>query len=134
MVSAEIITKLNKYKMSYIEQTRKEIIEAYVFLRTNNMTIPSETLEFMKDSSLKALDQALTIPVVVSSKTGLIKPTQLKETDLSKLREVCQNYIDFIDNDVEYHEDNDFSNYIFEQALEVIYGKDIWGFVNNRQD
>jgi hypothetical protein len=51
--------------MSYIEQTRKEIIEAYVFLRTNNMTIPSETLEFMKDSSLKALDQALTIPVVV---------------------------------------------------------------------
>ena len=50
--------------MSYIEQTRKEIIEAYVFLRTNNMTIPSETLEFMKDSSLKALDQALTIPVV----------------------------------------------------------------------
>ena len=50
--------------MGYIEQTRKEIIEAYVFLRTNNMTIPSETLEFMKDSSLKALDQALTIPVV----------------------------------------------------------------------
>ena len=50
--------------MSYIEQTRKEIIEAYVFLRTNNMTIPIETLEFMKDSSLKALDQALTIPVV----------------------------------------------------------------------
>jgi hypothetical protein len=50
--------------MSYIEQTRKEIIEAYVFLRTNNMTIPSETLEFMKDSSLNALDQALTIPVV----------------------------------------------------------------------
>jgi hypothetical protein len=50
--------------MSYIEQTRKEIIEAYVFLRTNNMTIPSETLEFMKNSSLNALDQALTIPVV----------------------------------------------------------------------
>ena len=64
MVSAGIITELNKYKMSYIEQTRKEIIEAYTFLRTNNMTIPSETLEFMKDSSLKALDQALTIPVV----------------------------------------------------------------------
>jgi hypothetical protein len=59
--------------MSYIEQTRKEIIEAYVFLRTNNMTIPSETLEFMKDSSLKALDQALTIPDVVGN-----KPTDLK--------------------------------------------------------
>ena len=61
--------------MSYIEQTRKEIIESYVFLRTNNMTIPSETLEFMKDSSLKALDQALTIPDVVDSK-------RFTETDL----------------------------------------------------
>jgi hypothetical protein len=50
--------------MSAKEQVKKEIIEAYVFLRTNNMTIPRETLEFMKDSSLKALDQALTIPVV----------------------------------------------------------------------
>ena len=58
--------------MSYIEQTRKEIIEAYVFLRTNNMKIPSETLEFMKDSSLKALDQALTIPVV-SQRSELLK-------------------------------------------------------------
>lgn len=43
--------------MSYIEQTRKEIMEVYIFLRTNNMTISSETLEFMKDSSLKALDK-----------------------------------------------------------------------------
>lgn len=50
--------------MSAKEQVKKEIIEAYVFLRTNNITIPSETLEFMKDSSLKALDQALTTPVV----------------------------------------------------------------------
>jgi hypothetical protein len=45
--------------MSYIEQTKSEIIEAYLFLRKNNQTIPSETLEFMKDSSLKALDQAI---------------------------------------------------------------------------
>ena len=51
--------------MSYIEQTRKEVIEAYLFLRTNNMNIPSETLEFMKDSSLKALDKALTLTDVV---------------------------------------------------------------------
>lgn len=80
------------------------------------------------------IDKKLILPDVVSSKTGLIKPTQLKETDLSKLREVCQNYIDFIDNDVEYQEDNDFRNYIFEQALEVIYGEDVWNFVNNRQD
>ena len=57
--------------MGYIEQTRKEIIEAYVFLRTNNMTIPSETLEFMKDSSLKALDNDAKLCA-----NCLCKPTQ----------------------------------------------------------
>ena len=82
--------------MSYIEQTRKEIIEAYVFLRTNNMTIPSETLEFMKDSSLKALDQVLTIPVVVVPKGTLFcgecgnKRELIVETDINSDR-VCKN-------------------------------------------
>jgi hypothetical protein len=35
--------------------TESTIREAYLFLRKNNHTIPSETLEFMKDASLKAL-------------------------------------------------------------------------------
>ena len=73
--------------MSYIEQTRKEIIEAYVFLRTNNMTIPSETLEFMKDSSLKALDQALTIPVVS-------KAFYCLEGGIKGSEHVCKNQCD----------------------------------------
>lgn len=38
------------------KQIKDEIIEAYLFLRSKNMTIPSETLEFMKDSALKALE------------------------------------------------------------------------------
>tara|TARA_R110000772_G_scaffold37589_4_gene89222 strand:- start:1379 stop:1681 length:303 start_codon:yes stop_codon:yes gene_type:complete len=68
--------------MSYIEQTRKEIIEAYVFLRKNNMTIPSETLEFMKDSSLKALGEALTIPVVSNSLDQTIYVTNSSPNDV----------------------------------------------------
>ena len=78
--------------MSYIEQTRKEVIEAYVFLRTNNMTIPSETLEFMKDSSLKALDQALTIPVVVKPKgtfCGCGKPYSQKDLQDGMCNKCC---------------------------------------------
>lgn len=81
--------------MSYIEQTRKEIIEAYVFLRTNNMTIPSETLEFMKDSSLKALDQALTIPVVVVPKGTLCcnEGDEIMTEEGSVICKVCKKII-----------------------------------------
>lgn len=38
------------------EQIKKEIMEAYTFLREKNHTVPSETLELMKDSALKALE------------------------------------------------------------------------------
>jgi len=37
------------------KQVEKEIREAYLFLRERNNTIPSETLEFMKDASLEKL-------------------------------------------------------------------------------
>ena len=37
--------------------TRNEIIDAYVFLRENNHSIPDDTLDFMKDASLKAYDK-----------------------------------------------------------------------------
>jgi len=43
--------------MSAKNQVEKEIREAYIFLRENNSTIPSETLQFMLDSSLEKLNQ-----------------------------------------------------------------------------
>ena len=64
------------------------------------------------------------------------KPKQLntEEIDLSALKEICQNYIDFVDNDEKYHEDNDYDHCIFEIAMETIFGKEVWNFINNRQD
>jgi len=63
------------------------------------------------------------------------KPKQLKaeEIDLTSLRDICQSYIDFIDNDKEYCEDNDYDEYIFETAMNTIFGKKVWDFINNRQ-
>ncbi len=54
--------------MSYLEQTTKEIIEAYTFLRAHNHSIPSETLEFMKDSSIAALKDKYAYPAISSEK------------------------------------------------------------------
>lgn len=35
---------------------RNDIIDAYVFLRKNNQSIPDKSLEFMKDAALSAYD------------------------------------------------------------------------------
>ena len=61
------------------------------------------------------------------------KPKQLENPDLENLRSICQDYLDFIDNDAAYSEDNDYDCYIFEAALMAIFGKNVWKFVNNRQ-
>lgn len=42
--------------MSAKKQIEKEILEAVVFLREHNHTIPSETLQFMLDASLDRLN------------------------------------------------------------------------------
>lgn len=37
--------------------TKKSIMEAYKFLRENNNTVSDETLDFMKDASLRAFEK-----------------------------------------------------------------------------
>ena len=59
------------------------------------------------------------------------KPEQLKkeEIDFSPLMEICQKYIDYVDNDEEYQEDNNYDNYIFEKAMESVFGEKVWDFI-----
>ena len=61
------------------------------------------------------------------------KPEILKEINLDRLKEICQNYIDYIDSD-DFHEDNDFEYFIFETALEAIYGVNIFDYINSKTD
>jgi uncharacterized protein YgfB (UPF0149 family) len=66
----------------------------------------------------------------------MTKPEQIKDEqiNLKDLREICQAYIDFNDNDEEYHEDNDYDVYIFETAMVTIFGKEVFNdFINKRQ-
>lgn len=62
------------------------------------------------------------------------KPNQLKEVKLEELRKICQEYIDFVDSDDDYYEDNDFDQYIFEKAMIALYGKDVFKWINERRD
>lgn len=38
------------------EELKKDIIDAYTFLRENNSTIPSQSLDFIKQAALKRLE------------------------------------------------------------------------------
>ena len=62
------------------KQIESEIMEAYLFLRKENMTIPSETLDFIKDASLNKLNES-------------DKLSELKETYLRRIRS-ANNIID----------------------------------------
>lgn len=63
----------------------------------------------------------------------LEKPKQLENVNIQKLREICQEFIDYLDNDRDYDEDHDYDNFIFERAMEVIFGEAIWDYINERQ-
>lgn len=65
--------------------------------------------------------------------TDLEKPT-IEDIDsillgLPKLIELCQDYIDFCYSE-DYHEDNDFKEYIFEKSLQVVYGDNVFDKLN----
>lgn len=62
------------------------------------------------------------------------QPKKLKEINIDKLSEICEQYIKFIDNDEEYSEDNDNDHYIFECAMETMYGENVWDWINSRRD
>ncbi len=56
------------------------------------------------------------------------KPKQLAVIDDSTLRESCQEYIDSVGE----NEDRDcnLENFVFEAALEAVFGKQVWKWFN----
>jgi hypothetical protein len=62
------------------------------------------------------------------------KPKVLENPDISRLVKICQEYMDFVDNDEEYYEDNDYDHYIFEEAMSTLFGERVFDFINERRD
>lgn len=60
------------------------------------------------------------------------KPEMIENPDLDKLKKICQEYVNFVEDDNEYYEDNDFEHYIFETAIETFFGKSSWKWINER--
>lgn len=74
-----------------------------------------------------------TAQAIVSGKIWLDeKPTIKPSSDFGRLRKLVSDYIDFVNSD-EFCEDNDFRQYIFEEAVEMFYGESIWDWVRSKR-
>jgi hypothetical protein len=60
------------------------------------------------------------------------KPAQLEELDTRKLRKTCQEYIDWIAGEVDYLKDPE--HFIFEEAMMMIFGRDVWAWINENTE
>jgi len=65
----------------------------------------------------------------------LEKPTQLPACSTINIRRACENYIDFIsEDDCNRDKVGDYENEIFEVALKMVYGPDVFDYVNAKLD
>lgn len=59
------------------------------------------------------------------------KPKMLENIDWKVVKAYCQEYIDFISSE-DYYDDNDYVEYIFEEAMIACFGKKVWEYINKR--
>lgn len=58
----------------------------------------------------------------------VVFPKPLEKADLSILKTLCREYVETDPDEL----DDDLEHYIFEAAIETIYGKDVWKFINSK--
>ena len=64
----------------------------------------------------------------IAKELKLPKLVKKSEIDLKPLINVCKQYMEFVQK--QYHDDNNFANYIFETAMETLYGSGFWDWHN----
>jgi hypothetical protein len=60
----------------------------------------------------------------------LAKPKQLASQNFEPLQKICQDYIDDLAN--KGYVDEDHSHYIFETAMNCVFGSEVWQWINKR--
>lgn len=64
--------------------------------------------------------------------SGDVKPTRIAMPFWMPLYMICQQYIDSCEKN--NHVDEDLEHYIFEAAMEAVFGPDVWKYVNKHYD
>ena len=79
-----------------MKELEKQIREAYIFLREKNMTIPSDTLQFMLDASLEKLKE------IETKEPNRLNYNKLFIEKYNKEPSVGSCYPDFLEAEVVY--------------------------------
>lgn len=61
-------------------------------------------------------------------KMELNKPKLLQEMDFKELIEMCKDFLNQIEKENYYSEE--LEHYIFEKAIESVFGKNVWEYIN----
>lgn len=85
----------------------------------------------LQDISTPLLEQELAHRKEQAIKDSTPKMRAVVERDPIKLEKTCQEYIDMIASHKHY-DLNDMEHYIFEAALEMLFGESVWDWVNEK--
>lgn len=59
------------------------------------------------------------------------KPKIISKINIKEIKRLANEYVEFVDGS-DYHEDNDWSQWMFEGLLTAVYGQDFWKWHNKR--
>lgn len=64
----------------------------------------------------------------LQEKNNIPQPLDYHKVDLINIIKSCEDYMKYLHSD-EYHEDNDYPQYMFEDMMKAVYGKDIFKYI-----
>jgi len=97
----------------------KKLVEEYL----NNPTEPPKVWVKKLPLTEEAKKRFVDLAILESVK----KPQQIENVNLTALRKVCQEVLD------SEYQDDDEDHWVYETAMETIFGTDVWEYLNKRR-
>ena len=111
----EKIYKINNGEM--FEGTRDQFEDCY-FSNANDYTIKRWCIK-----------NNLDLKILVNGIEQIERPKVLEDIDTQSIIDTCENYLNDVENG---YESKDFKEYIFEDVMIAVYGKDVFGYINEK--
>jgi hypothetical protein len=79
----------------------------------------------LKDYSTEELEEELRL-----RELGI--PRKVASPNFGRVEKLCDEFVTNLLQDTIHPDDNDFDHYVFEAAMEAVYGKGFWGWFRKR--